>query len=310
MSLPTGDQHHLHAEGPNGPVTATVVELAAGIRALSVGGVELVQDYAADSLPSWGSGIVLVPWPNRVAGARWTDDDGTAQQLDITEPSRGNAIHGLLRNTGYRVTDRANDAITLTAPVFPQHGYPFHLDTSVRYELGADGITVTHGVRNAGDRPAPVGIGAHPFLRIGDTPMRDLTVTVRAGTWFEVDERMIPVAEHPVAGTEYDLSRGRPLADATLDTAFGDVELQDDGRARHRLTAPNGAGVELWGSEDFRFTQVFTTGRYVSPSGVIDAVAIEPMTCPPDALNSRQGLRMLAPDEQWVTSWGIRYLPA
>jgi aldose 1-epimerase len=309
MSLPTGEQHHLHAEGPHGPVTATVIELAAGLRALSVGGTELVQDYAADSLPSWGSGIVLVPWPNRTAGARWTDDSGKVQQLDVTEPSRGNAIHGLLRNTGYRVTDRSDDAVTLTAPVFPQHGYPFHLDTSVRYELAEDGITVTHGIHNAGDAPAPVGIGAHPFLRVGDTAMRDLTVTVRAGTYFEVDERMIPVGEHPVTGTENDLSRGRRLADATLDTAFGDVELTD-GIARHRLTAPDGSGVELWGSEDFAFTQVFTTDQYVSPGGVIDAVAIEPMTCAPDALNSRRGIRMLAPDEQWVTSWGIRYLPA
>jgi aldose 1-epimerase len=167
---------------------------------------------------------------------------------------------------------------------------------------------VTHGIHNAGDRPAPVGIGAHPFLRVGDTPMRDLTVTVHAGTYFEVDERMIPVGEHPVTGTEYDLSRGRPLADARLDTAFGDVELSD-GRARHRLTAPDGSAVELWGSADFRFTQVFTTDQYVSPSGVIDAVAIEPMTCAPDALNSRRGIRMLEPDEQWVTTWGIRSLP-
>lgn len=309
MSLPTGEQHHLRSEGALGTVTATVVELAAGLRALSVGGVELVQDYAADSLPSWGSGIVLVPWPNRTAGARWTDNEGKVQQLDITEPSRGNAIHGLLRNTGYRVTDRADDAITLTAPVFPQHGYPFHLDTSVRYELAEDGVTVTHGVRNAGARPAPVGIGAHPFLRAGDVPMRDCTVTVHAGTWFEVDERMIPVAEHPVTGTEHDLSGGRPLADAELDTAFGEVALAD-GRARHRLTAPDGSGVELWGSEDFRFVQVFTTDQYVSPSGIIDAVAIEPMTCAPDALNSRRGLRLLEPGEQWVTSWGIRLLPA
>jgi aldose 1-epimerase len=309
MSLPTGEQHHLHSEGPHGPVTATVIELAAGLRALSVGGVDLVQDYAADSLPSWGSGIVLVPWPNRIAGARWTDEAGKVQQLDITEPSRGNAIHGLLRNTGYRVTDQADDAVTLAAPVFPQHGYPFHLETSVRYELAEDGITVTHGIHNAGDAPAPVGIGAHPFLRVGDTAMRDLTVTVHARTYFEVDERMIPVAERPVEGTENDLSRGRPLADATLDTAFGDVELVD-GRARHRLTAPDGSAVELWGSEDFAFTQVFTTDQYVSPSGIIDAVAIEPMTCAPDALNSRRGIRMLEPGEQWVTSWGIRYLPA
>ena len=151
MAVPaTGEQHVLTFDG--GAVTATVAELAASLRALVVDGLSLVQDYGSDALPSQASGIVLVPWPNRVRGGRW-ELDGQPQQLDLTEPSRGNATHGLLRNTGYRVTDRSDAALTLTAPVFPQHGYPFRLDTSVRFELDADGLTVTHGLRNAARRP-------------------------------------------------------------------------------------------------------------------------------------------------------------
>ena len=30
------------------------------------------------------------------------------------------------------------------------------------------------------------------------------------------------------------------------------------------------------------------------------------MTCPPDALNSGDGLITLAPDETWSGSWGLR----
>src|ERR1700712_2901062 len=150
----TGEQHVLQLDVEEGAVTATVAELAAGLRRVRVGDTEIVQDYGVDALPSGGSGIVLVPWRNRVRDGRWTLE-GKTQQLDLTEPSKGNATHGLLRNTGYRVTDRSDSAITLSATVFPQHGWPFHLDTSVRYTLTPTGIEVLHGVHNVGPGRAP-----------------------------------------------------------------------------------------------------------------------------------------------------------
>ena len=206
MTVPaTGEQFVLTFDG--GAVTATVAELGASIRELVVDGVRLVQDYGADAIPSQASGVTLVPWPNRVRDGRW-ELDGAQQQLDLTEPKAGNAIHGLLRNTGYRVTDRRDEASTRTAPVFPQHGYPFHLDTSVRFEVGADGLAVTHGLHNAGDAPAPVGIGVHPYLRVGDTPFPDLIVTVAAATAIVTDDAKIPVGERPVEGTDVDLRSG------------------------------------------------------------------------------------------------------
>ena len=307
MTVPaTGEQFVLTFDG--GAVTATVAELGASIRELVVDGVRLVQDYGADAIPSQASGVTLVPWPNRVRDGRW-ELDGAQQQLDLTEPKAGNAIHGLLRNTGYRVTDRRDEAITLTAPVFPQHGYPFHLDTSVRFEVGADGLTVTHGLHNAGDAPAPVGIGVHPYLRVGDTPFPDLIVTVAAATAIVTDDAKIPVGERPVEGTDVDLRGGRRLAGLTLDQGYTDIALVD-GRVRHRVTAPDGSGVELWGEPDFAYAQVFTTDIYETDDGKISAVAIEPMTCAADALNSGHGLRWLEPGGQWVTSWGLTRIRA
>ncbi|BDZ44915.1 hypothetical protein [Naasia aerilata] len=103
--LPTGEQFRLTLDGARGFVTATVTELAASLRALTVGGIALVHEYPDHLTPPYGAGIVLVPWPNRVRQGRWMLN-GAEQRLDITEPSSGNATHGLLRNTGYRVTDR------------------------------------------------------------------------------------------------------------------------------------------------------------------------------------------------------------
>ncbi|MHA6695509.1 aldose 1-epimerase family protein [Homoserinimonas sp. A520] len=304
MHAPTGEQFQLAGTWEATTTTAIVTELAAGIRTLTVDGMHLTEPFPERAKPSFGNGIVLVPWPNRVRDGLWRLN-GEEQQLDVTEPKLGNAIHGLLRNTSYRVAERSDASVTLAATVFPQHGYPFLLETSVRYEVQADGLLVTHSIRNRSDAVAPVAVGAHPFLRVGDAPIEDLTIAVQAATWFETDARQNPVAQHPVAGTDYDLSGGRRVGDLTLDTAFGDVRMTD-GVARHRLTAPGGRWVELWQEAAFGYAQVFTATAFEREEGKGLAVAIEPMTAPPNALNSGDGLRWLEPDETWTLSWGIR----
>jgi aldose 1-epimerase len=302
----TGAQHTLHIDGPDGTVTAVVAELAASLRRVQVGGTDIVQDYGADALPSGASGIVLVPWPNRVRDGRWTFA-GRTQQLDITEPSKGNASHGLLRNTGYRVTDRSDGAVTLSASVFPQHGYPFHLDVSVRYTLTPTGIDVTYGVRNVGEGSAPFGLGSHPYLRVGDAAMRDLVVTVSGERMLETDERSLPIREVPVDGSAQDLREGAALRGLDLDTAYTGLATVD-GRVRHRLSAPDGTAVELAADPVFAWAQVFTTEVYDTDDGRIDAVAVEPMTCPADALNSGTDLLHLEPGEQWMAGWSLALL--
>jgi len=301
MREPTGEQFLLTGTWGDHRTEAVVTELAAGLRRLTVDGIHLSESFPADSAPASANGIVLVPWPNRVDGGRWTLN-GKPQQLDITEPAQNNAIHGLLRYAAYRPVERSESAVTLAARVFPQHGYPFLLDTSVRYEVVADGLTVTHSIRNLSDAPAPVAVGCHPFLRVGDTPVEDLTIEVQAGTWFETDARQIPTRERDVDGTEYDLRRGRRVGDLSLDTAYGAVETGTP----HRLTAPDGRWVEVWQDDDFGYVQVFTPPAFARSDGAGPAVAIEPMTAPPNALNTGEGLRWLESNETWTLSWGIR----
>ncbi|MBB5632808.1 aldose 1-epimerase [Cryobacterium mesophilum] len=285
--------------------------MAASLRALEVDGVEVIDHYPASSMPPYGSGTVLAPWPNRIRDGVWVHD-GVTRQLDITEVENGNAIHGLLRNRPYRVAERSEHAITLEATIFPQHGYPFLVDTSVRYELVGDGIVVTHRIANGSDAAAPVAVGAHPFLRVGDTAIADLVLTIPASTRFEVDDRLNPVAEVPVEATGFDLRAGRRVGDLDLDTAFGGVQHGGDGIARHRLSAPDGRYTEVWQGADFGFVQAFTPHTYPrpapdAPGALGQAVAIEPMTAPPNAFNSGLGLRWLEPGQEWSGSWGVNY---
>lgn len=287
-----------------GGATAVITEVAASLRAFSVGGVDVVQPYPQHTAPPFASGIILVPWPNRTDGGRWTLD-GATQQLDITEPAKNNAIHGLLRFVGYRVVDQSGAAVTLAASVFPQHGYPFHLETTVRYELVDGGLEVTQTVHNVSEAAAPVGLGAHPFLTVGDVDTDDLTLTLHASTYVAVDARLIPTAELPVDGTPYDLRAGRRIRDLELDTAYTDLAPVDGVVAT--LTAPDGRTVSLAQDDNHPYAQAFIARSYPKADGPGTAVALEPMTAAPDALNSGRGLRWVEPGATWSVGWGIRY---
>lgn len=299
---PTGKQYTLHHDGAHGPVEAVITSVAAALRQLTVDGHDLVQGFDENVSPPFGCGIVLVPWPNRVRDGRWVHE-GSTLQLDLTEVDRTNAIHGLLRNTPYQLVEKSDDAVTLGAAVVPQHGYPFHLWTTVEYRLTGNGVRVTHGVTNLGDRPAPYAVGMHPFIRVGAHSVDELTITARTVEHVMVDDRLNPVGVEPAEG-EWDLTAGRRVGALALDDAFR-VQPDDDGVTRTVLTAADGTETEVWQDGDWEWLQLFITRVFPTADGLVTAIAIEPMTAPADALNSGVGLRWIDPGDSWSGSWGI-----
>ena len=317
MRAPTGNQFHLSAVGPNGTSTATITEVAAGLRSYAVGGIDLIETFPESVQPPMASGIVLVPWPNRIRDGRWTHD-GVTRQLVLTEPAKHNASHGLLRFAPYREAARTESSITLAATIFPQTGYPFQLDTSVTYTLTPDGLEVTHWAQNVGADAAPYAVGAHPYFQIGGVPTGDLTVTTSAATRILVDDRSNPIGTESVAGTSFDLRAGRRVGELDLDVGFEDVAVLDN-RVEHTLAAPDGRSLTIWGDENMRYVQVYTPRNFptiananasagaAAATAVHQAVAIEPMTAPADAFNTGKGVHWLEPGAEWSVRWGIRH---
>ncbi len=292
----TGAQYEI----VRGDARAVIAELAGGLRVFRRGGIDLIETYADNQVPPAGAGILLAPWPNRIQDGRWILD-GETRQLDITEVPRNNAIHGLLRNTGYRLLDRAEHSVELAAMIFPQHGYPFKVEQRVKYEIDdALALKVTQALTNFSDAQAPFAIGAHPYVKMGDVATEDLTLTVNAGTRLTTTDRMIPSGTEAVSGS-FDLRQGRRVRNLELDTAYTDLDFTN-GRCTHSLSDDSGRSVRLWADEAFQYTQVFVTDRF---PGAAKAVAMEPMTAPADAFNSGTGLRWLAPGESFQASWGI-----
>jgi aldose 1-epimerase len=300
MSGPTGEQLEITQSGAR----ATVTTVGAGLRAFEVDGAPYVETYGEQDEPPLGAGAVLIPWPNRVAGARWTHD-GTPRDLEATEPTRGNAIHGLVRHETWTVTEHSRSKVTMEVSIEPRPGWPFPFRTSISYELGLRGLNVTHGMHNLGDEVLPFGVGTHPYLRTGRVKLTDCELRLAATTMLPLDPvRMVPIGEPvDVRGGDLDFRHGRLVCELPdLDHAFGGCRPRD-GVIRHALWHAQG-GVELWADRSFRWVQVFTPKNFPNDHGGF-AVAIEPMTCPPDALNSGVDLIHLDPGGSWTGRWGI-----
>ena len=296
----TGAQVALQAGGYD----AVITEVGAGLRSLTHRGADLIDPYDESDVVTGCRGQVLAPWPNRVDGGTY-EVDGEVRQLDLSEPSRGNATHGLVRWAAWSTQDRQEAAVTVEHRLHAHPGYPHVLDLTISYALDADsGLTVTMIARNVGAGRAPWGFGAHPYLRAGRAGIDGCELRLEAATMLLADERGIPTGRSTTADGPYDFSAGTRLDGHTVDHAFTDLTRAGDGRATATLVDPaTGAGVALWADESCPFLQVYTGDR-LRPTPRT-GLAVEPMSCAPNAFVTGDGLRWLEPDEMITHTFGL-----
>ncbi len=297
----TGTQYEIAAGG----FQATVTELGAGLRSLSVGGQPILKTYAADELPPAGAGQLLAPWPNRIDHGRYTFDGGS-HQLDISEPARDNAIHGLTRWASWRLTAQGPDHVELGLNLLGRSGYPYCLELRASYRLSADaGLEVTVTAHNAGSRPAPFGTGAHPYFTASAGLVDECELEMPAARWQPTTDRGIPAGQpQDVTNSEFDFRARRKIGGTSLDHAFTALVADADGRAWARLSGP-AAQIAVWLGPGYRWLQVFT-GDPLGPDARRRALAIEPMTCPPNAFVTGVDLVAIQPGERVAYRWGVQ----
>ena len=294
----------LQRETSHGLLIASLDPLAAGLRDLTLAGEPLVQSYSELTEAPYFAGRTLLPWPNRVAGGRWTHD-GQTLRLPVNDPEHDASLHGLLSSTVYRPCETTSTSVVFETTLRESQGYPFSLDIAIRYALDDDGLRVTYQVTNRSDRLAPFAAGAHPFLRAGHLSVSAMTLSSQVESYLVSDDNLIPVEEVRLRpGDPLNLSDGVALSDVSLDTAFR-VSPSAEGITT-RLSSPDGAITELWQDSSWGWVQVFLTDSFLTPDGEVWALAVEPMTAPPNAFATGEDLISLAPGEQWSASWGIR----
>ena len=300
MVLPTGEQFEIS----HNSLRVAVTEVGATLRSFRVGETEILDTFAPGELGSHSSGQVLLPFPNRVDGGVY-EFDGKRHQLPITEPERNTAIHGLTRWLNWTMLDQTRSGVTLGYRLHPQEGYPFTLDLSVEYALSDKGLAVTTKAANAGAEPLPFGAGYHPYFTIG-TPLVDTArLRIPAASYLETDDRLIPTGRSSVEGTEFDFREEREIGSVVLDTCYTDVIPNDDGYTYVMLSNPeNGFTITIWMDGKHGFIQAFS-GDTLPEADLRRSIAVEPMTCAPNAFNTGVGLRVIEPGESFTSVWGI-----
>ncbi len=288
MGNPTGQQFDI----VHGHWEATVTQVGAHLRSLKHRGRELLWTFDEDEAPRNSQGAQLVPWPNRIRDGRW-ELNGVVHQMPINEPDRNTALHGLATDKTWDVVGQDGARVRQRLELPPEEGWPGTLEVELVHSLSDEGLTVEFLATNKGATPIPCGYGAHPYFAF---PLTNSTLQVPFGRELLVDERLLP-EEVAAVTPEHDFREARPVGETTLDTAF---------------TAPATPGWEVVVQGPEHGVRVFDAGGcdwlqlFTDPSRA--AIAIEPMTCGPDAFNHgpthTSGI-MVDPGASIGCRWGV-----
>jgi aldose 1-epimerase len=299
--LPTGEQFEIKG----GDRRAVVTEVGATLRSFEVAGRELLDTFGRDEPSDASRGQVLLPFPNRIDGGRY-EFGGQEYQLPLTEPAANNAIHGLTRWSNWRPLEEDESRVRLGLTLYPQDGYPFILGLEIEYELSSEGLTVRTTAKNRGTSPLPFGAGHHPYLTVGTPTINTATLHLPARTYLETNDRLIPTGRASVEGTDFDFREAREIGDTQLDTCFTDVIPDEDGRTRVVMSHPDGSPeITVSMDESHRFIQAYTGDTLPDAADRRKGIAIEPMTCAPNAFNTGAGTRVLRPGDSFTSVWGM-----
>lgn len=265
----------------------------------------VLDGYGIDELPPGAAGQPLIPWPNRIADGRY-EFQGTPYQLPITEPEKGNAVHGFARWMTWIVERADGESALLSLLLYPRAGYPFTLHVEIHYRVHATGVDVVTTARNVGRSPLPYASGFHPYICVGSQTIDSCRLQIPAHKWLRTNGRQIPVGRENVEGTSFDFQSPRQIGSTKLDTAFTELRRDDDGMARVSLSTEDGSrSVAVRMDAAHSHVMAYTGDVLADPARRRRAIAIEPMTAAPNAFQSGDGLRVLEPGEQFSSAWGI-----
>lgn len=246
-------------------------------------------------------GAYLFPYPGRVGNAVYTYQ-GRSFRLPENDSPRPHSVHGLVHDSAFDVTameaGRRDGMLQLElVSGRSSSAYPFEWSLSVRYIFRPGALTITTTVTNTGGEQLPFGQGWHPYFTL-DKPVDELELRIESAASLEFDEGYIPT--------------GKILKDERYRTGalIGSDPLHrcyalDPSPGVHRtlLSDPReNVAIEVWqetGPAKYNFLQFYI------PSGRT-SLAVEPYTCPSDALNSRNNLIELTAGGTAVLSMGIR----
>ena len=272
--------------------------------ATPVGPREVIAPVATAGLPDNPGyrGTVLFPFPNRLRDGCYCLN-GTGYQFAVNEETTHTALHGVLYRHPAKVAaseqgENESRATLVWETESLDSAYPFHCRISMEYRLHAqDGLTVSVVIDNLDQQEIPVGFGWHPYFTLSGQ-VNDWQLLLPEVRRQLVDERMLPVGE-PVTDTRF--ATPALIGATQFDECF-ELQAKDAEQAVTVYSPAAGFGLAVWqqaGPQGMNFVQLYTPPDRAS-------LAIEPMSCGIDALNTGAGLVCLAPGESYRGTYGVR----
>lgn len=236
----------------------------------------------------------LHPWANRLAAERFevagAEVDLTLEGLHVKRDGAGLPIHGLLTAAGWRVlrhTEHEDGGLLAARFDFGAHpllarAFPFPHRVEIDATLSGGELRIATVVEATGEESVPISFGFHPYLRLPGVPRAEWVLEAPVRERLVLDERMLPTGERVDAPIETGPLGARTFDDPYVAPAGGAAFALSGGGRRLRLAL----------GEGYPYAQLY------APADT-DAVAIEPMTAPTNALVAGgPDLPLLAPGER------------
>lgn len=215
-----------------------------------------------------------------------------------TKFTDGNAIHGLLYNKPFKITDEFaddNQANVTLKYHFKQEdpGYPYDYVCEVRYTLLPQSILQVETVLlNLDTVSIPLADGWHPYFQLGGN-IDGYEFQMSSDTMVEFDEGLIPTGN---LVTNHTFSNPARIGNLQLDNCFV-VQPVEQRPCAVMYNPANGAFISIFTNNRYPYLQLYTPPHRKS-------IAIENLSAAPDCFNNGMGLYMLAPSRsQTFTVW-------
>lgn len=236
---------------------------------------------------------LLIPFPNRIDKGKYIFK-GKEYKLPINKKGEGHAIHGLIYDKPFKLVNTKVSKKSTSATFFYEiakrqfSGYPFNLLILVTCTLEESHFTISVSATNGSNSILPYGIGWHPYLKANKKiDMRTLSIPSRHILEIDRTKKMIPTGK---------IKRTKTFNNALInkqafDTCFTNL-------ASYKTQFEN---ITLFQDRTMKYLQIYTPPDRQS-------IAIEPMSCAPNAFNNKMGLILLAPLNSVTHSFGIKLL--
>ena len=252
-----------------------------GIVSLHYEGRPLIDGYSGE-VP-YAAGAILAPWPNRLAGGTFTWHD-TTHTLPLNEENRGNANHGLAMDAEFTVIRHEPTLLELSHEFGNADSWPWPVKFTATYEATSEGLTATYAA--TGPEGTPFSFGLHPYLNAQGHPARESTLQAQIGYNWPLNERLLPTGGLiPASSILPGVAEGLTVGDRMLDHCFLSTFNPDGYEC---VLSGAAGGVRMTTSHNLPWVQIFTADPAIGctfPEGRGIAIAIEPMSAPPNVLN-------------------------